>query len=149
MERLFVIFEFKNFDATTTQFSVNGYSFVGSIVGRISKSGYTINDVYVNHIMPEQDKDVLIISGIDGAIGGVIGGGVGGAAYVYGYEYSLSNALLLVLISGVVFLLFSVIPIGKDKKTGELLTLREKIYDGMPKCLTKAIPVGIGFFIAF
>ena len=67
-------FEFKNFDATTTQFSVNGYSFVGSIVGRISNSCYTINDVYVNHIIPEQDKDVLIISGIDGGIGGVIGG---------------------------------------------------------------------------
>ena len=67
-------FEFNNFDATTTQFSVNGYSYVGSIVGRISNSCYTINDVYVNHIMPEQDKDVLIISGIDGGIGGVIGG---------------------------------------------------------------------------
>ena len=66
-------FEFNNFNATTTQFSVNGNCFVGSIVGKISNSGYTINDVYVNHIMPEQDKDVLIISGIGGRIGGVIG----------------------------------------------------------------------------
>jgi hypothetical protein len=32
-------FEFNNFDATTTQFSVNGNSLVGSIVGKISNSG--------------------------------------------------------------------------------------------------------------
>ena len=66
-------FEFNNFSATTTQFSLNGYCFVGSIVGKISNSGYTINDVYVNHIMPDQDKDVLIISGDGTGIGGVIG----------------------------------------------------------------------------
>lgn len=66
-------FEFNNFRATTTQFSLSGYCFVGSIVGKISNSGYNINDVYVNHIMPEQDKDLLIISGYGTGIGGVIG----------------------------------------------------------------------------
>lgn len=66
-------FEFNNFSATTTQFSLNGYCYVGSVVGKISNSGYTINDVYIDHIMPEQDKDVLIISGYGSGIGGVIG----------------------------------------------------------------------------
>lgn len=85
--------------------------------------------------------------GLNSALGGVIGGGVG--AFAYGFDYSLANALLLVFISGIVFLLLSVVPIGKDKNTGQWINLREKIYDGMPKCLIKAIPVGIGFFIAF
>ena len=86
--------------------------------------------------------------GLNSALGGVIGGGVGAFAYE-GLDYSLASALLLVLISGVVFLLLSVIPVKKNKETGQAVTLRELIYDGMPKCLIKAIPVGIGFFIAF
>ena len=85
--------------------------------------------------------------GLNSALGGVIGGGVG--SFAYGYTYSLENALLLVFISGIVFLLLSVIPVDKDKKTGKFINLREKIYDGMPETLRKAIPVGIGFFIAF
>ena len=66
-------FEFNNFSAITTQFSLNGYCYVGSVVGKISNSGYTINNVNIDHIMPEQDKDVLIISGYGSGIGGVIG----------------------------------------------------------------------------
>lgn len=85
--------------------------------------------------------------GLNSALGGIIGGGVG--AFSYGYSYSLANALLLVFISGLLFLFFSVVPIGKNPETGKLINLREKIYDGMPDCLRKAIPVGIGFFIAF
>ncbi len=86
--------------------------------------------------------------GLNSILGGMIaGGGIG--TYSYIYKYSLANALLLVFISGLVFLIFSIVPIGKDKKTGRLINLREKIYDGMPDCLRKAIPVGIGFFIAF
>lgn len=85
--------------------------------------------------------------GLNSALGGVIGGGVG--AFAYGFTYSLENALLLVFISGIVFLLLSVIPVGKEKVTGRKITLREKIYDGMPDALRRAIPVGIGFFIAF
>ena len=66
-------FEFNNFRATTTQYSLNGYCFVGSVVGKISNSGYSINNVNVNHIIPDQDKDVFIISGRGTGIGGVIG----------------------------------------------------------------------------
>ena len=87
--------------------------------------------------------------GLNSTLGGVIGGGIGGAAYAYGFPYSLPSALLLVFISGVIFLLLSIIPISKDKETGKSVTLREKIYDGMPDSIRKAIPVGIGFFIAF
>lgn len=85
--------------------------------------------------------------GLNSTVGGVIGGGVGAFGYVH--EYSLANALLLVLISGVIFLLLSIVPIGKNKETGSMITLREKIFDGMPKAVRTAIPVGIGFFIAF
>ncbi len=85
--------------------------------------------------------------GLNSTLGGVIGGGVG--AFAYNYSYSLSNALLLVLISGVLFLVLSILPIKKDKTTGKWITLREKIFDGMPECIRKAIPVGIGMFIAF
>ena len=85
--------------------------------------------------------------GLNSTLGGVIGGGVG--AFAYNYSYSLSNALLLVFISGVLFLVLSILPIKKDKTTGKWITLREKIFDGMPECIRKAIPVGIGMFIAF
>ena len=85
--------------------------------------------------------------GLNSTLGGVIGGGLG--FYAYNIEYSLANALLLVFISGVIFLFFSIVPIGKDKETGKWISLREKIYDGMPESIRKAIPVGIGFFIAF
>lgn len=85
--------------------------------------------------------------GLNSALGSVIGGGVG--AFAYGFTYSLANALFLVFISGILFLLLSIIPITKDKETGKWITLREKIFDGMPDCIRKAIPVGIGLFIAF
>ena len=85
--------------------------------------------------------------GLNSTLGMVIGGGVG--AYGYTYNYSLANGLLLVLISGVVFLFLSIVPIGKNKETNALITLREKIFDGMPNCIKKSIPVGIGLFIAF
>lgn len=85
--------------------------------------------------------------GLNSTLGGVIGGGVG--AFAYTFEYSLPNALFLVLISGILFLLLSIVPIGKNKTTGQYVTLREKIFDGMPVPVRKAIPVGIGLFIAF
>lgn len=85
--------------------------------------------------------------GLNSMLGGVIGGGVG--AFSYSIHYSLAQALFLVFISGVLFLLLSVIPISKNKLTGKFITLREKIFDGMPECIRKAIPVGIGLFIAF
>ena len=85
--------------------------------------------------------------GLNSLLGGIIGGGVG--YYSYSIEYSLAQALFLVFISGVLFLLLSIVPVGKEKTTGKYITLREKIFDGMPECIRKAIPVGIGLFIAF
>ncbi len=85
--------------------------------------------------------------GLNSTLGGVIGGGVG--AFAYKFSYSLANALFLVFISGIIFLLLSIVPIGKNKETCQWVTLREKIFDGMPNCVKKAIPVGIGLFIAF
>lgn len=86
--------------------------------------------------------------GLNSTLGAVIGGGVG-AYSTYVYHYTLANALLLVFLSGIIFLLLSIVPIYKDKTTGNYVTLREKIFDGMPECVRKAIPVGIGLFIAF
>ena len=85
--------------------------------------------------------------GLNSALGSVIGGGVG--AFAYGFTYSLANALFLVFISGIIFLLVSIIPISKNKETGKWITLREKIFDGMPDCIKKSISVGIGLFITF
>ena len=90
--------------------------------------------------------------GLNAAVGGVIGGGLslfGVSAFSYGFEFTFGNAMFLVLISGVVFLILSIVPVGKNKETGALITLREKIFDGMPKAVRTAIPVGIGLFIAF
>ena len=66
-----------------------------------------------------------------------------------GKIFSFGASMLLVLISGVIFLIVSIVPIGKDKVTGKYVTLREKIFDGMPVAIRKAISVGIGLFIAF
>ena len=84
--------------------------------------------------------------GLNSAVGSLIGGGAGATA---GVIMPLGTALLLVLFSGVIFLLLSIIPCGRDKNTGKLLSLREKIFDGIPKPIRIAIPVGIGLFIAF
>ena len=51
--------------------------------------------------------------------------------------FSYANALVMVLIDGVVFILLTV--------TG----LRKKIFDAIPKEVRTAIPAGIGLFIAF
>ena len=78
--------------------------------------------------------------GLNSLVGSIIGGGLG--YYAYTYSFSLANAMLMVLISGVIFLLLSVISIkGKS--------LRQLIFDGIPEGIRRAIPVGIGLFIAF
>lgn len=84
--------------------------------------------------------------GLNSAIGTLVGGAAAGAA---GYVFPLGTALLLVLISGFVFMLLSIIPCGKDKVTGRMISLRERIFDGVPESIRIAIPVGIGLFIAF
>lgn len=78
--------------------------------------------------------------GLNSLVGSIIGGGVG--AYAYTFSFSLGNAMLMVLISGVIFLLLSVVSVkGKS--------LRQLIFEGIPEGVRRAIPVGIGLFIAY
>jgi len=74
--------------------------------------------------------------GLDAMVGGLLGGGL------IGYAISFGAAMLLVLISGILFLLLSVL---KLKGT----SLREMIFDAIPVSVRGAISVGIGLFIAF
>ncbi len=74
--------------------------------------------------------------GLNSMLGGIIGGWGG-----YG-KFSPGQAFMLVLISGLLFLLLSVIRI-KGK------TFRELVFDGMPVSVRSAISVGIGLFIAY
>lgn len=85
--------------------------------------------------------------GLNSMVGGLWGAGVG--AFSYSYTYSFQNAMFLVFISGAIFLALTLIPAGRDKETGRLIAIREKIFDGIPKGLRQAIPVGIGLFIAY
>ena len=78
--------------------------------------------------------------GLNSLVGSVIGGGLG--YFEYGHEFTLGQAYMMVLISGVVFLALSVIKI-KGK------TFRELVFDGMPIPVRTAISVGIGLFIAY
>lgn len=80
--------------------------------------------------------------GLNSMVGTIVGASVG-------ISYSFGNAMLIILIDGILFLLVSIIPIGRDKKTKKLITLREKIFDGMPKTVRTAITVGIGLFICY
>ena len=74
--------------------------------------------------------------GLNSMLGGLIGG-YGG----YGH-FTPGQAFMLVLISGLVFLLLSTIKI-KGK------AFRELAFDGMPISVRSAISVGIGLFIAY
>ena len=80
--------------------------------------------------------------GLNATVGTIVGGAMG-------FAYSYGNAMALVFISGIIFLLLSIIPCGRDKKTGKLISLREKIFVGVPKAVRTSISVGIGLFIAF
>lgn len=75
--------------------------------------------------------------GLNSMVGGMIGGWGG-----YGAKFTPGQAFMLVLISGLLFLLLSLIKI-KGK------TFRELVFDGMPTAVRSAISVGIGLFIAF
>ena len=78
--------------------------------------------------------------GLNSLVGSIIGGGVG--AFTYGISFSIGQAFAMVLISGIIFLLLSVISV-KGK------TFRELVFDGMPVAVRSAISVGIGLFIAY
>ena len=78
--------------------------------------------------------------GLNSLVGSIIGGGAGLFSYVF--EFTVGQAFMMVLISGVIFLLLSTVKIaGKS--------IREMIFDGMPVAVRGAISVGIGLFIAF
>ena len=78
--------------------------------------------------------------GLNSMVGSIIGGGLG--YFAYGFSFSLANALAMVLISGIIFLILSVVSIKG-------VSLRQKIFEGIPTPIKKAIPVGIGLFIAY
>lgn len=73
--------------------------------------------------------------GLNYTVGAVLGGSLG-------FAMSYGNVMLLVLISGILFLLLSVIKVKG-------VAIRELIFDGLPECVRGAISVGIGLFIAF
>ena len=75
--------------------------------------------------------------GLNSMLGGIIGG-YGG----YGAGYTPGQAFMLVLISGVIFLILSLLKINGK-------TFRELVFDGMPKPVRTAISIGIGLFIAY
>jgi len=79
--------------------------------------------------------------GLNATVGTIVGGAMG-------FAYSYGNAMALVFVSGIIFLLLSIIPCGR-KKDGSLISLREKIFEGVPKAVRTSISVGIGLFIAF
>jgi AGZA family xanthine/uracil permease-like MFS transporter len=79
--------------------------------------------------------------GLNALVGSIIGGAMG-------FAFSYGNAMALVFVSGIIFLLLSIIPCGR-KKDGSRMSLREKIFDGVPKAVKSSISVGIGLFIAF
>lgn len=83
--------------------------------------------------------------GLNAAVGGLISG----ASYGMGMKFSFGTAMLMVLISGVLFLILTVVPCGHDKETGRLIGIREKIFEAIPAGIRVAIPVGIGLFIAY
>ena len=76
--------------------------------------------------------------GLNALVGTIIGGGMG-------FSFSYGNAMAFVFISGIIFLLLSFIKIGKKNR----ISLREKIFDGVPKPIRTSISVGIGMFITF
>lgn len=73
--------------------------------------------------------------GLNSMVGGLLGGSL------IGFSLSFGNAMLLVFLSGVLFLLLSVLRIHG-------FSIREIIYRAIPESIRKAISVGIGLFIA-
>ena len=77
--------------------------------------------------------------GLNSLLGGLI---ASWAAFSYGFTFTIGQAFMMVLISGLIFMVLSMVKI-KGK------TFREMIFDGMPKSVRSAIAVGIGLFIAY
>ena len=77
--------------------------------------------------------------GLNSMLGGII---ASWGALTYGISFTIGQAFMMVLISGMIFLALSLIKI-KGK------TFRELVFDGMPVAVRSAISVGIGLFIAY
>ena len=73
--------------------------------------------------------------GLNSMVGGLLGGSL------IGFALSFGNAMFLVLLSGILFLLLSIIKLHG-------VSIREIIYKAIPETVRKAISVGIGLFIA-
>jgi AGZA family xanthine/uracil permease-like MFS transporter len=68
---------------------------------------------------------------------------------ISGFQFTYSNLMIIVFISGLIFAIISIVPAGRDKRTGVMSSLREKVFVGVPEALRLAIPVGVGLFITF
>ena len=102
--------------------------------------GVTYNAVYIATAISAVIGTVLI--GLLSNLPLAQASGMGLNAYFvytvcFGLGLSYANALVLVLVDGLIFILLTV--------TG----LRKKIFDAIPKAVRVAIPAGIGLFIAF
>ncbi len=73
--------------------------------------------------------------GLNSMVGGLLGGSL------IGISLSFGNSMLLILISGILFLLLSLLKISGT-------SIREIIYKAIPKSVRNSISVGIGLFIA-
>ena len=100
--------------------------------------------------MPLAQSSGLSVTAI---VGGIFGYGAGLYSYHFAdgrdMAFSFGNAMLIAFISAILFFLLTVIPCGRDKNTGKLIGIREKIFEVIPESIRIAIPVGIGLFIAF
>ena len=72
--------------------------------------------------------------GLNSLVGSIIGGGVG--AFAYGIEFSLGQAFAMVLISGIIFMVLTLVKIKG-------VSFRELVFDGMPVPVRGAISVGM------
>jgi AGZA family xanthine/uracil permease-like MFS transporter len=61
--------------------------------------------------------------------------------------FTFQNAMAIGFLYSVLVFILTVVPIGC--KDGEIMTMREKLFDGIPPCVRKAIGCGIGLFITF
>ena len=77
--------------------------------------------------------------GLNSLLGGLVAIWAGST---YGVRFTLGQAFMMVLISGLIFLALSVVKIKG-------MTFRELVFDGMPVAVRSAISVGIGLFIAY
>ena len=80
--------------------------------------------------------------GLNAMAGAIIGG-------AFGYSFSYGNTMALIFTSGVLFLILSFIPCQINKKTKKFISLREKMFEGIPKAIIDSISIGVGLFIAF